>query len=102
MNSVHYRNIEIRKSIVVVVGGDYRLRKSGAIDAGCGGDVLECAITAVAKKLHGSIFIGHDQVDESVVVNVRPHCRLGTCGGFRETALVRHVRECAVAIVAQK
>src|SRR5579871_2550914 len=90
---------EVGVSILVVVGGGHALGKGEFIDSGCVGNVFKGAVSLVMKKLAASFFRANKQVEQPVIVDIRPGGRLrGGQVGF-ESAFSGHVGKCAVAVI---
>src|SRR5207244_138327 len=100
--AVKVGDVEIYATVVVIIGCRDPFRESDFPDAGSHGNVLKGAISPIEKELARPVLVADKEVEETVVVDVRPSCRLRPRGRFRQSSLTRNVRECSVAIVPQK
>src|ERR1017187_5082207 len=66
------------------------------------GDVLEGSVTFVEEELAGTILVGYEKVEKTVVVDIGPGSGLRIRRRFRQAALFRDVREGPVAVVPKQ
>jgi hypothetical protein len=97
----HVVNVKIHIPIAVIVCRGYAFGEGRPIDTGRVGDILKSPVSFVQEKLGRTRFVDHKQVQQAVVVNVRPNGRLCISGGYRQATLFGHIREGSVAVVTQ-
>jgi len=102
VGAVEVGDVEVWEAVVVEVGGGDGLAEGDAVDAGGVGDVFEGAVAAIVKELCGGFFVGDEEVEETVVVDVGPGGGLRGGDHVGQTALPGDVSEGAVAVIAQQ
>ena len=100
--AVQVRDVEIHIPVAVIVRRGHAFGESRPVDARRVGDILKGPVSFIQEKLGRAAFVGHEQVQQAVVVNVRPDRGLGIGGRHRQAALFGHIRKGPIAIVAQQ
>src|SRR6185437_840290 len=99
---VEIRDEEVWVTVIIVIGRRDALSKRDAIDSCRMRDVLESSVSLVEKQLRGAaIFVPNKQIQEAIVIDVRPHRGLGTGRCLRDATRLGDVRESAIAVVAK-
>ena len=65
-------------------------------------DVLKGPVALVAEKLGRATLATYEQIDETIVIKVRPGSGLGCVAGGGETALTRNVGKSSIAMPLQE
>ena len=68
--------IQVRVSIIIVIGGCDSLGDRNAIYASRMRNVLEGPIAAVVKQIAGTLLVANKQIQEAIVVYIKPDYRL--------------------------
>src|SRR6266567_1753536 len=70
------RYIQIRVSIIVVIGRCHTLGDRNAVYTSRMRDVLEGSVTAIVKQIARTLFIANEQIEEAIVIYIQPDHRL--------------------------
>ncbi len=99
---VEIRDVEVHESVVVIVRRAHTLGERDAIDTGSARDVFEGTAALVQEQLRGAILVADEQIEQSIVVDIRPRRGLRARRRLCQSACRRHIGEGAVAVVPQQ
>ena len=103
VGAVEVGDVEVSEAVVVVIGGGDSFAEGDLVNAGSMGDVFKCAVAAIVKELGRSSFVGDEEIEEAIVVDVGPDGGLAwRYDHVGQTALPGDVSEGAVAVIAQQ
>ena len=99
--AIEIGDIEIHIAVIVIIRGVNALGECLSIHTGSAGNVLKGTVTLVVEELAGTILVADQQVQITVVVDVRPNGSLRACRWFGQASLARNIGECTIAIVSK-
>ena len=71
--AIEIGDIEIHIAVIVIIRGVNALGECFSIHTGSAGNVLKGTVTLVVEELAGTILVADQQVQITVVVDVRPN-----------------------------
>src|ERR1041384_5363034 len=92
-------DVEIRVAVIVIVSPVSAFGEGDFIDARSMRDIFKSPIALVMKKPARLQFVTDEYVDEAIIIEVRPDCRVCAIYAFIQAALRRHISKRAVAVV---
>ena len=63
---------------------------------------MEGPIPFVEEKLARAVFVADKEIEEPIIINVRPHGGLRASGRLGQACLTGNVGKCSVTVVTQK